>query len=54
MAHSEDLEARIERLRDAMASLTHPHDRAIAQRYIRQLEKEAEKARGENQRPSLG
>jgi hypothetical protein len=48
------MEARIERLRDAMASLTHLRDRAIAQKYIRQLEKEAEKARVGNHRPSFG
>ena len=45
MTHSEDMQATIERLREASASLTHPRDLAVAQQYIRQLEKEAARAK---------
>jgi hypothetical protein len=53
VAHSEDMQARIERLRMAIDSLTHPRDLAVAQKYMRELENEAEKKRGKNHRPRL-
>jgi hypothetical protein len=45
VAHSEKTQAQIERLRAAIGSLNDPQDLAIAEKYIRQLEEEAEKER---------
>jgi hypothetical protein len=50
MADFEDLQAAIERLRVATGTLTDPHDLAVAEQYLAELERKAAKAPSKGER----